>query len=163
MNLLPYKKYVLNSELLVKAIYARFHENVQVKYLIDSKKINTSFQGGIIENGFRVEKEIEHRNSFKPEAIVKPEQTSRGTLVSVTLRMTMFVNVFMAGWISMVLFAFFIILFDNISKGEYSGFTFAPLGMGVFAYVIAIGGFNSETDELEDFIKRLVTNKLIEN
>jgi hypothetical protein len=56
-----------------------------------------------------------------------------------------------------------IILFDNISKGEYSGFTFAPLGMGVFAYVIAIGGFNSETDELEDFIKRLVTNKLIEN
>ena len=61
------------------------------------------FNGEILEESFKIQRNINYRNSFLPVIIGKIKETENGSEISIKMRLNHFVKGFMTFWFSFVI------------------------------------------------------------
>jgi hypothetical protein len=95
------------------------------------------FIGHVDSESFQIRRDIRYRNSFLPIILGRVEATPAGSHVRVTMRIHIFVAMFMSIWFSGVGFAIWATTIGGKSHGTFS--FGGPLGM--FAFGIALVSF----------------------
>ncbi|MCR4627135.1 MAG: hypothetical protein K5640_05760 [Treponema sp.] len=111
------------------------------------------FNGKILENSFKIQRNISYRNSFLPVIIGNIEEKDSGAKVSIKMRMNLFIKGFMTFWFSFVILFCLMVPFLHFDMP----FCFIPYIMLVFGIVIVVLPNRIETrkakEKLEDLLR----------
>ncbi len=111
------------------------------------------FNGKILENSFKIQRNISYRNSFLPVIIGNIEEKDSGAKVSIKMRMNLFIKGFMTFWFTFVILFCLIVPFLHFDMP----FCFFPYIMLIFGIVLAVLPNRIETrkakEKLEDLLR----------
>lgn len=159
MKFLPYENYDLKTNLGADEVQKRLADNIEPKKFIRSTLpgfiSQKPYEGKITGNTFQCNRIIVHRNSFMPIIHGKFESDSTGTKIYITMRMVLFIYLFMAVWFGGILVWFYLALAQNIS-GKASSMWICALPMLAAGYGLMIWGFKSEANQSKKFLADLL-------
>jgi len=113
------------------------------------------YKGSVSINTFNISRIIHSRNSFLPQIKGTIIPKAHTTEIQIRMRLAPEVIVFLAIWCGFVLFALGGLIYDAIQNGGINLFTFIPLTMILFAYVISMLGFKIESSRSQKFFQKL--------
>lgn len=137
MKLMPYDKFQINSKLSPIEIIQRIRDCTGDDEFFSLHQTH-EFSGQVNDNDFKIMKNISYRNSFQPIIEGKIEQTSMGTQVTISMRLHLFVMLFMV--IYLVLAGIFGIS-SLINATVFSWSIFSHFGLLIAGGALASGGF----------------------
>lgn len=110
------------------------------------------FNGKILENSFKIQRNISYRNSFLPVIIGNIEEKDSGAKVSIKMRMNLFIKGFMTFWFSFVILFCLMVPFLHFDMP----FCFIPYIMLVFGIVLAVLPNRIETRKAKEKLEELL-------
>lgn len=110
------------------------------------------FNGKILENSFKIQRNISYRNSFLPVIIGKIEENDSGVKVSIKMRMNLFIKGFMTFWFTFVILFCLMVPFLHFDMP----FCFIPYIMLVFGIVIVVLPNRIETRKAKEKLEELL-------
>lgn len=132
MSILPYEKYNLRTKLSQEEILKRM-------------TVNTLYKGTGGGNEFKVQRVITYRNSFLPQIKGQITADSRGSDILITMRLHLFVIVFMCFWLAFVSL-FCVLLVTVVDTSEAPNiFQAIPFIMIIFGVALLIVPFKIES------------------
>lgn len=140
MKLLPYDKFEIQTSLTLEEVIAALKKHVEPKRWFRLFWGNHAvFEGEISQDGFRIMRIINYRNSFLPVIKGAFKQNQNGINVMIRMGLHPFVIVFMCIWFGGIIFA--IVAGLASSKITLSATLLIPLGMLFFGWAMVAGGF----------------------
>lgn len=110
------------------------------------------FNGKILENSFKIQRNISYRNSFLPVIIGNIEENDSGSKVSIKMRMNLFIKGFMTFWFTFVILFCLMVPFLHFDMP----FCFIPYIMLVFGILIAVLPNRIETRKAKEKLEELL-------
>jgi len=148
MNIVPFESYEINSEKKPEDILAAIAEKSE-KWSLRNLFLsgNKPLTGDVKGSRFKVYRSIKYRNSFLPVAVVEVNSDSKGSITKITLRMHVFVTLFITLWLSMTLLAGIVFLYKSTGV-----LAFAPFGMFIFGYLLMQTCFWIEVPKIKSLL-----------
>jgi hypothetical protein len=160
MKYLPYENFYVTTLLTPAKVVERLKKEVEPDTGISFKKMffrssEYYFTGYIGYEKFELEPVISYRNSFLPQikGIIKPHLN--GSRIQVVMRLHTGVVVFMGIWMGFVMLLGCAFLLKSFITAEFTLTTLIPLGMMLFAYCLALGGFKYESIDAKNKLNQI--------
>lgn len=119
--------------------------------------IKEPFLGTIGPDGFRIQRNINYRNSFMPVLVGRITQEGPNAVIHIRLRLIRFVLVFTCFWIAMATFGTLAITWRSFSVGDPSRWIgLLILGIPACGYALCMGGFIYERKRSLKELKELL-------
>ncbi|MGC4006343.1 MAG: hypothetical protein QM811_25770 [Pirellulales bacterium] len=144
MRYLPYDAFTLDTDLAPGVVVERLRAVVEPYRVFRFGGYSKPFQGYVEPDEFAFSRVIEYRNSFLPRITGRIVARANGTTLDVRVAMHPFVTVFLIVWLSGVTIAFLVTCVVAVQRHETAWTMLIPLGMLLFGYGLAMGGFWSE-------------------
>ena len=161
---LPFDKFHLQTGLSESEVLTRLQNSIQPQKnsLSLFPKETKPYIGKVIGRSFEIRRSINYRNSFLP--VIKGELIERlnKTRISVSLRPSVFVLIFMAFWLGTIGFVcigiivVLIIQFNKINWQEFSPIALIPFVMFIFGYGLLMFGYRVESSKSKRFLLNLL-------
>ena len=165
MNFLPIENITYHTSLTQEEVVHRLKENTELeknlRFRLFSNKETKCYEGYISEKYFSIKRIIGYGNSFLPRIKGSIQKDIQGTKIEVKMRLQDFVAVFLGIWCFGVGTGFIAILISSINKSEFEPVMFIPLGMFLFAYLLTLGGFKSESSKSIKDIEKIINGQRI--
>ncbi|WP_158826545.1 hypothetical protein [Mucilaginibacter lacusdianchii] len=167
MKLFPYERVELKTELthdlIIERFYSYVHRPVPPGNPFKRKHIERSgYEGVRFNNLLTVNPIINYRNSFAPEGSIEIKNVTDSGNVIIVVKLNAFATAFCLMFTAIFVFAFIGIAVSEVSEHQFSGFVFIPVLLFLFMYGMMILSFNAEKSQLMAFMKRLVSDDLID-
>src|SRR5574343_5957 len=157
MRLIPFDKINIISFLPKETIIEKLSNETEKRIYFRTKTTDKKFEGIVKYDSFEINRILNYRNSFYPIVLGQIEQGDKNTIViKLTLRMTMFTNVFMILWFLITGVILFIVLNDQIEspKINYESIFWSSVPI-IFGYLFMISGFNYESKKVKEILTEL--------
>ena len=143
---------------------SRLADSVEPKQLVRLdllwKNPAKPYQGEIVDNTFIISRIIRYRNSFLPTITGVVERAATETVVRVKIRS----NPFLMGSFCLIfgLFGWFGQKSVTNNGDTIGSVLLLPIGMALFAYVVAMAAFTYESTEAREDIQRIVEGEIVD-
>ncbi|MFI0426634.1 MAG: hypothetical protein ACH34V_06730 [Flavobacterium sp.] len=157
MRLIPFDKINIISFLPKETIIEKLSNETENRIYFRTKTTDKKLEGIVKYDSFEINRILNYRNSFYPIVLGQIEQGDKNTIViKLTLRMTMFTNVFMILWFLITGVILFIVLNDQIEspKINYESIFWSSVPI-IFGYLFMISGFNYESKKVKEILTEL--------
>lgn len=111
------------------------------------------FVGALGEDGFRLRRDIRHRNTFRPQIRGQLDALPSGTRIRVRMRLHLFAVLFMAAWLTFVGYGCFRVLSDGRIQPPAA---WIPVGMLVVGVLMPFVFFYPEAIRARRLLERAV-------
>ncbi|MEO0584261.1 MAG: hypothetical protein AAF135_18755 [Bacteroidota bacterium] len=153
---LPTENLIYHTSLSPEEVVQRLGEHVRMRRQGPSvASTSDTYKGSVSVNTFKISRIIHSRNSFLPQIKGTIIPKTHKTEIQIAMRLAPEVIVFLAIWCGFVLFALGGLIYDAIQNEGITLFTFIPLAMIPFAYVISMLGFKLESSRSQKFFQKL--------
>lgn len=153
MKFFPYEKYYIISPLkpaeaekkLQASIYIPEIENgssVGFKYDVYSRKY---FKGFAMYNSFKIEPDINYRNSFAPDIIGSIKPYISESRIQVKMKLTGLAVGFMSIWFGFLVIAFLSIIIKDLLAAKFEVTIIQICIFFLFGYCLVLGSFKYES------------------
>ncbi len=161
MLFLPYERFVIKTHLDPKTVLARIDSIAErptgILFYTDEGK---PYLGKLRDNRFELSRYIRFRNSFLPVIKGRVNPDVNGSIIMVTMRVSICVIIFMSVWFGGIIYGFFSGLVKIIQSGKWATTNFEGiaifLGFLLFGYLLTMVGFKYESMKSEDFLTDLL-------
>ncbi|MEZ4826667.1 MAG: hypothetical protein R3C61_10305 [Bacteroidia bacterium] len=150
MKYFPSENITYRTSLSTEEVYQRLSENTEPQKLMRFKgfganKNHKTYEGRVTKNNFHISRIIGYRNSFLPQIAGEIRSSGSGSVVDVKMNLHVLVWIFIAVWVLVVL-SFGIGFFVSGTGAEGQEWVaLIPVGMSLFVYLMALGGFKFES------------------
>jgi hypothetical protein len=160
VRLWPSDSFDIETTLSPEEIVESLQSNIGPRKLFRLTSKHPTFQGELTNDGFKISRIIHYRNSFLPVVHGTFRAGNSGRIVSIKMRLNLFVAVFMCVWFSGVGLAMlaFTVGFLN-GKIQPSPMLLIPFGMLVFGWALVSGGFWFEAKKQKPLLIEMFTRK----
>lgn len=158
MKYLPYERIVYRTHLPEEEVMAKLSGFVESKKFRFGKTSAKEYEGFINNNSFEINRIINNRNSFLPQIRGVIQKTNYGTQIEVTMKLQVFVFLFLIMWCGFVLFFLISIC---ITQEKISLLFLAPVGMLLFVYALTMFGFKIESKKSKEFLRKSLDAEII--
>jgi hypothetical protein len=148
MKYLPFEKLRFESNLKEEKIRQRLADHISLKtgrWTFRSDYDGKTYVGNLGTSDFEMSRIITQRNSFLPRIKGNFETNGSGTLITVRMRLSVFVGVFICIWMGLVGFSCLGVLISLISGSTFKPMMLSPFGMLVFGYLLTLLSFKYES------------------
>ncbi len=165
MRFLPFENFYITTSLKPDEVQERLRQEVEPVQGFSFKNIFSAssgayFSGYVAIGAFEFKRLIYYRNSFLPVIKGTTETWLNGSRVHVKMRMEIAVIVFMCLWLGGVGIAGLAFFVNNISNHEFDAASLIPLGMFIFGYLLATGGFKFESIKAKNKLLELLDGEM---
>ncbi len=119
------------------------------------------YEGFVAGRAFEMKRIIRYRNSFLPVIRGTIVNDFDGLTIRIKMRLQIFVIIFMCIWCGGVGIAAISILTVSIADSKFNPVIFGPMGMLLFAYILATGAFKLESIKSRDDLKNILDADLV--
>jgi len=160
MSLIPYKKFTIYSKSDINQLRQNLAYNIAPigsNYLHGGMTFNLKrkFEGDIFDDSFKIRRQVSGLNSFVPVVLGKIGQEENKSIISVKIRLHVFVVILSILWLIGALIGLFTYLIPSlIDKTMDVGVIFSGLIVCV-GYSILIVTFNLEKDKAKRELKNI--------
>lgn len=158
MKYLPFERITYRTNLSEQEIITRLSGFVEPKKFSFSKTSTKEYEGAINDNSFEINRIINYRNSFLPQIIGTFQKGNYGTQIEVTVKLHVFVFLFLIVWCGFVMF--FLISLCVVQQ-KISIVFLVPVGMLLFVYALTMLGFKIESKKSKEFLKKSFEAEII--
>ncbi|MCQ9635524.1 hypothetical protein MP477_11200 [Chryseobacterium sp. WG23] len=158
MKYLPFEHIIYRTNLSEEEILAKISGFVEAKKFRFNNKPTKDFEGFSTDHSFEISRIIKGRNSFLPQISGVIQKNNYETQIEVKMTLHWFVSIFLLFWCGFVLL-FFIAAF--VTEEKISMNFFIPIFMLLFAYILTMCGFKSESKKSKEYLKRNFEAKII--
>ncbi|MDQ0780752.1 hypothetical protein [Chryseobacterium sp. W4I1] len=158
MKYLPYERIVYRTNLSEEEIMTKLSGFVEPKKFRFGKTSVKEYEGFINNNSFEINRIINNRNSFLPQIKGIIQKNNYGTQIEVTMRLQVFVFLFLIMWCGFVLF---FLIGICIAQEKISLLFFAPMAMLLFVYTLTMFGFKIESKKSKEFLRKSFEAEII--
>lgn len=161
MLFLPFDTFTITTNLNPEQVSEKLSNAIEPpkrlrSYDIWAKQPSKQYEGRISGYNFRINKIINYRNSFLPiiEGTICPDII--GCQIKIQMKLHIAVIIFMLFWFGNLIpisLSFLAAMIADHKVGPILGL--APLGMGLFAYLLCMSSFNIEAKHAKDFLYEL--------
>lgn len=167
MKWLPYDNFIIDTTLKPAEVELKMRSEIAPSGSRDftigyAETDNTYFTGYAENNGFKVMRIIQNRNSFLPVVKGRTENWLNGSRVYIKTRLQLFVAGFMCLWFGGTIVAGLALLMQNILTGKFSSITLMPFGMFIFGYAMTMGFYSYERNKAKDILLELLAGQIVE-
>lgn len=159
----PYKSLKISTSESLNQVVTVLKNNTSEKSLFSLLKRHRSyFEGDVSDIGFKINRVIRYRNSFKPVIIGSYEKNENKVLIKIRMRLKLVVIAFGIVWFSGVFIVFIAFMPDILSIRSINKETislFIPFFMLVFGYLLFTIPFIIESKLAADKIIELVNGE----
>lgn len=158
---LPFEKYTILTELTEEAVFSRLTELTNHSRRSSAATFfglgplfgqasGGQYEGTVNPREFKISRVISYRNSFLPVILGTVSSGSGGTEIRLSMRMNLFVMVFMGIWLSIAGLATLgslsvvTIALLKFKPASLNAFLLIPLGMFLFGYLLMLFAFKAE-------------------
>ncbi|SHM19843.1 hypothetical protein SAMN05444360_1099 [Chryseobacterium carnipullorum] len=159
MKYLPFERIIYRTNLSEQEIITRLSGFVEPKKFGFGRTSSKEYEGFINNNCFEINRMINYRNSFLPQIKGTIQKGNYGTQIEVTMKLHVFVFVFLLFWCGFVMF--FLISLCLVQQ-KISVFFLVPVGMLLFVYALTMFGFKTESKESKEFLKKSFESEIID-
>lgn len=154
MNILPFETFDIRSSLSKENVVSNLKQATAKQQFIgtDTSKL---LVGSVHEDEFLLMRRIYYGNAFLPKAVISIEDSQKGCILKVRLRMNSLVSLFMGIWLLFALFG----VINWIGFSSKSITDIEPL-MLIFGYGLMSFGFWTEVPKLKSILYQLTTENL---
>jgi hypothetical protein len=161
MKYLPYENLTFRTKLDAEEILLRIKKNTEPEKMFRMNGLlenndHKPYEGNVDGMTFHLTRIISYRNSFLPKISGLIERDFHGTKVTVKMKLSSSTMAFMMLWCGGVALDFFIILIFSMKEKSFKPGILIPLGALLFAYLLTIGGFKSESSKSKEFLSQLL-------
>ncbi len=151
MKYLPFEHIVYTTNFSEQEVTTRLSNYIESRKVRMFKNNPTKeYEGFISDNKFEINRIIKGRNSFLPQIIGTIQKFNEETQIEVKMQLHWAVKAFLIFWCSSVIF--FLII--TLMKGMSIEILF-PISMLLFAYLLTMLGFKSESKKSKNDLKRI--------
>ena len=147
--LLPYHRLVFESQFRKEEIIRRLSAEVarrRISFGIFENR-REKFEGEVSETGFKINRIIRYRNSFRPVIEGEFSPLVKGVRIDVRLRLHTMVMIFSLLWLGFGLVASGAVIFQFISTGGFATGMFIPIAMWLFYIPLMTIAFGVEANK----------------
>ncbi|MDN5477606.1 MAG: hypothetical protein L0G39_11795 [Chryseobacterium sp.] len=159
MKYLPFERIIYRTNLSEQEIITRLSGFVEPKKFGFGRTSSKEYEGFINNNCFEINRMINYRNSFLPQIKGTIQKGNYGTQIEVTMKLHLFVFVFLLFWCGFVMF--FLISLCLVQQ-KISVVFLVPVGMLLFVYALTMFGFKTESKESKEFLKKSFESEIID-
>lgn len=163
MKLLPFENIIYKTNLSEIEIVKRLNDSIEpsktLRINLFGNESTKPYEGYIFEKQFKINRIIGYRNSFLPRIKGTIQTNAQGTSIHVKMRLHISVIIFLTIWCGIVGVAFFTFLSYAISNNEFHIGIPGTIGMLIFAYVLTMLGFKSESKKSKRYLFKLFENQ----
>jgi hypothetical protein len=155
---LPYERYELLTALTQDELLERLFLNVKAYErfsLFPPAKEGSLYEGSVSPHEFHIHKVINYRNSFNPEIKGTIKTDTEGCKISIVVKLNPVVFAFMCVWMGGALCGAISVVVIDIQQNKFDPASLIIIGMFLFGYVLATGGFKFESGDARIFLKKL--------
>lgn len=146
MQLLPYRKLLIDSPLPVQAAEERLAQATGPRKLFRFGRSAYAFEGTVSTGNIRIKRAIGYQNSFLPRIHGTLAPRSSGSRLEATLALHPAVTVFLMVWFGMLALIGIPTMLRSLSDGIVWPALLVPPAMFVFAGILVCGGFAAEAN-----------------
>jgi len=168
MNFLPYERFVIKTHLDPKTVLSKIDsiaERSTDRFSLFYTSEGKPYFGKIKDNRFEITRIIHFRNSFLPVIKGRANLDVNGSIIMVTMRLSICVIIFLSIWFGGLIYGFFSGLTEIIQSGEFAHVSFDGfaifLGFLLFGYLLTIIGFKYESLKSKAFLTDLLEARQI--
>ena len=166
MPLLPYQNIVYNTRLTREELLIRLKESVEPKRglsfnAIKKQKNRKAYEGQLDQDGFKIQRVIQYRNSFLPQITGNFQRGRTGNEVHVKLRLNLFVLIFISLWMGGVTVACLSTVFISNTAGGLGYFALIPFGMLLFGYLLTTLAFSYEAKKSKKDLLKIFEGRIL--
>lgn len=153
-DLIPLEQYTISTALSADEIAQRLYllTNLSGKKIRvpQSQKNISTYRGDVSKTGFKLSRYISYQNSFIPIIRGNMEPQTDKTDIRITMKLQLFVKVFMIIWLSLAGLASLVVLIiaaNLLFRGRIhlmEPLAFIPVGMFIFGYLLMLLPFKLE-------------------
>lgn len=166
MKYLPAENIVYKTKLKEEEILKRLSGIIEPKKTFrfgeSSNGGSKPYEGQINDHSFDIQRIISYRNSFLPRINGIVERDFDGVTIKVKMRLHVFVIVFLGIFGSGFVLACLGLLAMLIRRSEFNIEPLFPFGMLIFVYLLALGGFKSESNKSKKELQALFEADIME-
>ncbi len=159
MKYFPSENYLLSTKLSVDEIRTKISEQIVPKKLfmlsLFGERTTKPYEGTLTQEGFRINRILQGRNSWRPTITGKITKDTIGTKIQINMRMITIIEVVMFVFLGMFGFLFICLTYVSISKGNFKGETLGIFLFFILLYVIMTVSFKYESLKSKKFLVEL--------
>lgn len=164
MPFIPFENFYIISKLTPVEIQSKLEKvvsrpNNSFRGLFSSNP-DTPFSGYVSPKLSLFKPNINYRNSFIPEIQLKAEPYLNGSRIHIKMRLLDFVLVFMCFWMTGAGVACIVTIVNFFSGAGSGAIVFVPFGMLAFAYLLAMGGFKTESIDAKSTLLKVLEGEI---
>ena len=158
---LPFENYTLITKLSITEVYDRISKNVEIKNPFSFPSFNHTpqmpFNGQVNADSFKIRRNINYRNSFLPIISGKMSAFSGQTIITIKMRLSIYVSIFISIWLGFVgLFCLgFLIAFFLHSRIGFVPMMIIPFAMFIFGCLLTSWSFKKESKISKEYLASL--------
>lgn len=153
-NILPFENLIYKSSLSKDELIQHIKKELETK---------NSYSGKVLENNFRIKREINYRNSFLPVITGEIFDSTNGSKIMVKMRLILFVQIFISIWLSGVFLAIIFCVVTIINDNSASLFILSiPSIMFVVGCTMTVLAFKYESKKSNKDLEVLLHAKRVE-
>ena len=145
-------KFILESRKSKEEIIQVLKDNTSPSRSVFYRNYDEFFNGKIFEASFKIQRNINYRNSFLPVLIGEINETDSGTRITIKTRLNLFVIVFLCVWVGIVFLGCLITPFADFEIQ----FRFIPYFMLVAGILITILPYKYEAKKAKEKLEELL-------
>jgi len=155
MNILPYRRFVLESRMAPSRVVERLSENVGRRRLIRFGAERAAFEGEVRDMSFQISRIVWYSNSFLPKIVGRIEPgVDGGSKITVVMRLSRPTAIFMSIWFAGVILIGLPVMVASLRSPPFTWMDLIPVGMLAAGGALTLGGFLPEA--------RIALRKLME-
>jgi hypothetical protein len=155
MKYLPFEHLIYKTDLTEKEAIKKLSDYIEAKRssFIFNNKSTKEYEGFINKNSFEINRIIKNRNSFLPQIMGTIQTSNDETQIEVKMRLHWAVSGFLIFWCLGILVS---IIHDILNSSEKISIEFLiPILMLVFAYLLTMYGFKSESKKAKEDLRKI--------
>lgn len=154
--LIPFDRFVIRSPLSSAAAGEALQAVVEPRKFLRVGAGSRDFEGEVENGHFKIARQINYRNSFRPVVAGTIEPAPGGSVIRVTLRPSIFVMIFCLVWLNFVVsVGTSLVQQTSLAELQANPVVLMPFGMVIFFLVIINGGFWTEANKQRHMLKTL--------
>ncbi|WP_313092138.1 hypothetical protein [Chryseobacterium flavum] len=158
MKYLPFERITYLTNLSEQEIITRLSGFVEPRKYGFRRSYVKDYEGFVNEKNFEISRIIQYRNSFLPQISGIIQKNNYGTEIEVTMKLHVFVFIFLLFWCSIAIGIFIMI---GSTEKKMSVEFFMPLLMLLFVYALTMIGFKVESKRSKEYLKKSFEAEII--
>jgi hypothetical protein len=161
MQFLPIENITYKTSLKESEVIEKLRDLVGQRKFFALQNDTKPYKGKINGNTFKMEREINYRNSFLPTIQGSVIKDFNGTVIKVKMRLSIPVIVFMSIWFGGVGIGCLLVL-AQLFTATFNPMFLIPFGMLLFGYFLTMRAFKHESKRSKKDLAELLRAEIVE-